>query len=139
MAETKSRQKASSFANQWKKPALFIGTGLFSIGLLTNPFIATSNAQEKSVKPGTASEDHPQAAAISRDEMMNASVDGWSDRLVREGGTLQQWMKLVRYYGVLGQDKKALAALEKAKVALKDDPQAIRRLVRFAKLIGIKP
>lgn len=130
MAETVSGRIASSFKNRWKKPAPLVGASLFSITLVMNAFVATAVAQEKQA--------NPQAGAMSRDVMLNSSVDSWADRLVKEGGTLQEWMKLVRYYGVLGKDKKALAALEKAKVALKDDPQAIRRLVRFAKLVGIK-
>lgn len=138
MAKSVSSRIASSLEKQSKKPALMVRASLFTIGLAMNAFIATADAQDKAAKPGTASEDHSQAGAISRDVMLNTSVDSWADRLVREGGTLQEWMKLVRYYGVLGKDKKALAALEKAKIALKDDPQAIRRLVRFSKLVGIK-
>lgn len=139
MTGTGFRLKSTNFANQWKKPAVLISAGLFSFGLLTGEFIATADAQEKSAAPDAYNQANPQAGAISRDKMLNQSVDSWSERLRQEGGTLQEWMQLVRYYGVLGQDKKALAALATAKEALKDDPQAVRRLIRFAKMVGIKP
>lgn len=88
--------------------------------------------------PKSSGEGAEKSTPVTRDAMLNSNADRFALRLEKDGGSLQDWMKLVRLYGVLGKYQKALRALARAKQDLKDDPRAIRRLDRFAKLVGLK-
>jgi len=135
----KPRQKTSGFADQLKHRVVLIGVGLFSIGLLTSALIVKAEAQGTSAKPDAYDKKSSgQSTAMSRDAMLNSNVNSFADRLHKNGGSLEEWMKLVRFYGVLGKNQKALQALASAKKDLQDNPQAIRRLNRFAKLVGLR-
>ncbi len=117
-----------------KVPAISIDAVIFTTIFLVGLLVANVQAQQTSETPDKYDND----GAVSRDAMMNASVDSFSERLHKNGGSLQEWMKLVRYYGVLGKNKKALKALADAKKDLRKNPQAVRRLNRFGKMLGLK-
>ncbi|MCJ2033298.1 c-type cytochrome biogenesis protein CcmI, partial [Methylobacterium sp. J-068] len=51
----------------------------------------------------------------SRDGAIRAMVDSLDRRLADRGGTLEDWLRLVRSYGVLKERDKANAALERAR------------------------
>ena len=57
-------------------------------------------------------------------------VDGLDRRLAARGGTAQEWARLVRAYGVLGEPARAEGALARARDALAADRPALAQLDR---------
>ncbi|KQP88510.1 MULTISPECIES: c-type cytochrome biogenesis protein CcmI [unclassified Methylobacterium] len=90
-----------------------------------------------------ASPDSDRAAALqalppaSRDGAIRAMVDSLDKRLADRGGTLEDWLRLVRSYGVLKETDKAAAALERARKALADEPEAKNHLDEMAREIAL--
>ncbi len=138
MIKTVAWPAAFDFPKRLKKATLLIGISLFSIGLITTSFIDGAVAQDASKKSNTYNNDSPSSSTMSRGAMVNANVDSFAERLHKNGGTLKEWMKLVRFYKILGKNDKALEALADAKKNLQANPQAIKRLDRFAKFMGLK-
>ncbi len=64
--------------------------------------------------------------------MINEMVFTLSERLKTEGGTYEEWLKLVRSYRVLGKDEQAFEILKKAKRYFKDQPDVLKKLQRIA-------
>jgi cytochrome c-type biogenesis protein CcmI len=94
--------------------------------------------------PGPAKTPEAGAAAAlqalppaSRDGAIRAMVDSLDKRLADRGGTLEDWLRLVRSYGVLQERDKAKDALERARKALGDDPEAKTRLDAIAAEAGL--
>ncbi|KQU34052.1 cytochrome C [Methylobacterium sp. Leaf94] len=73
----------------------------------------------------------------SRDGAIRAMVDSLDKRLADRGGSLEDWLRLVRSYGVLQERDKAKDALERARKALGDDPEAKTRLDAIAAEAGL--
>jgi cytochrome c-type biogenesis protein CcmH/NrfG len=73
----------------------------------------------------------------SRDGAIRAMVDSLDKRLADRGGSLEDWLRLVRSYGVLQERDKAKDALERARKALADDPEAKPRLDAIAAEAGL--
>jgi cytochrome c-type biogenesis protein CcmH len=73
----------------------------------------------------------PQAAAI------RGMVEGLAARLKRQGGSAEDWAKLVRSYVVLGESDKARAALAAARAALPDQA-AQATLAQVARASGLE-
>ena len=60
--------------------------------------------------PGPSAEDIEAAqemTAEDREEMIRGMVAGLSDRLATEGGTAEEWARLIGAYGVLGETDQA--------------------------------
>ena len=66
-------------------------------------------------------------------------VDGLDQRLAKQGGTVEEWLRLVRSRSVLGERDKAIAALERARSALGSDGAALERLDAQAKELALTP
>ncbi|MFY9292995.1 MAG: c-type cytochrome biogenesis protein CcmI, partial [Methylorubrum rhodinum] len=49
-------------------------------------------------------------------------------RLAAKGGSPDEWMRLVRSYGVLGDRAAAVQALDRGRMALAANPGAVERL-----------
>jgi cytochrome c-type biogenesis protein CcmH len=60
-----------------------------------------------------------------------------SGRLATEGGTVQEWARLVKAYGVLGETDKARDALETARETFADDSAALATLQGIAESAGV--
>ncbi len=133
MTERASRRGPVGIAHQFAALILLLGLGVFGVAFIAAATFENAEAQ------GTSAGESDQSSALSRDEWLNKNVNAFADRLYQNGGTLDEWMKLVQYYGVLGKNEKALQALAHAKEDLKDDRQAVRRLNRFARMVGLKP
>lgn len=136
MAGTDSLSMTSGRARALRRAGLVIGGGILAAGLLAAGPSSVAWAEEQS--DAVQNEGQAKSTPITRDRMLNENVDGYAEKLRKEGGTFKQWMKLVQYYGVLGKTEKALEALAQGKEDLKDDPRAVRRLDRFAKMVGLK-
>jgi len=126
MAGTNSLKMISSLDGAPRRVGLVIGAGIVAAGLLAAGSSLPAWAEEQA-----------KSTPITRDKMLNDNVDGYAEKLRKKGGTFKEWMKLVQYYGVLGKTEKALEALALGKEDLKDDPRAVRRLERFAKMVGL--
>ncbi len=106
--------------------------------------VKTAKATEKP-KPDTANRG-PSAEDVKAASQMNASdrtamiqnmVSGLDERLSESGGSVEEWMKLIRAYNVLGKKDMALAALKKAKENLKENNDALSKLNAFARQMGL--
>src|SRR6478752_4610072 len=74
--------------------------------------------------PSAASELAPE----QRQAMIQGMVERLSERLHRDGGDVEGWLRLVRSYMVLGQPDKARAAVVDARRALAGDAVKLQRL-----------
>lgn len=64
-------------------------------------------------------------------------VEGLDRRLTSQGGTVDEWLRLMRSYRALGERDKALAALKRARAALSQDSEASEKLEAQARELGL--
>ncbi|WP_336487279.1 c-type cytochrome biogenesis protein CcmI [Methylobacterium nigriterrae] len=98
--------------------------------LKKEPVPEAAGASDRTAEPGAAPSADPNAA-------IRAMVDGLDQRLQKQGGSVDEWLRLVRSRSVLGERDKALAALERARSALGADGHALERLDAQAKELGL--
>ena len=90
---------------------------------------------------GPTRDDVAAAADLSpaeRMEMVRGMVDRLSDRLATEGGTAQEWARLISSLGVLGERGRANRIWTEAREVFADDPnglQLIRQAAQGAEII----
>lgn len=93
---------------------------------------------------GSGAPQGPQAAAIAgmapeaRNEAIRGMVAGLAQRLAEQGGSVDEWTRLVRAWSVLGEKDKARAALADARKALNSDETAKPRLDAIAREFGLE-
>ncbi|UYV38777.1 c-type cytochrome biogenesis protein CcmI [Rhodobacteraceae bacterium D3-12] len=90
--------------------------------------------------PGPSAEDVKNAAELSaaeRKEMIKGMVANLSDRLQSDGGTANEWARLITSHATLGDMPAAKEALTLAKAALADDPAALETIRAAAKSAGL--
>ena len=75
--------------------------------------------------------------AEQRADMARGMVQRLADRLHSGGGTVDEWLRLVQAYVVLGDRDKAKGAVADAKHALADHPDAIKQLDELAKQLSL--
>ncbi len=68
-----------------------------------------------------------------RQAMIEGMVAGLADRLAREGGPAEDWARLIRAYGVLGETARASAVWNEAQAVFGDDPSALSLLREAAR------
>ncbi len=76
-------------------------------------------------------------SAEDRDEMIRGMVAGLSDRLATEGGTAEDWARLIRAYGVLGEQSAASAIWTEAEVHFQDRPDELAMIHAAARDAGV--
>ena len=64
-------------------------------------------------------------------EMINEMVFTLSKRLKTEGGTYEEWLKLIRSYQVLGKPEQAFEILKKAKRYFEEQPDVLKKFQRI--------
>lgn len=88
----------------------------------------------------------PDAAAMAaaadmsdeeRQAMIRTMVEGLEARLLSDGGTAEEWSRLVTSLGVLGDSDRAQSAYEKALAAFVGKPEDLATLQAAARQIGI--
>lgn len=90
--------------------------------------------------PGPSAADMEAVAALpaaERAKVIEGMVAGLAERLSRDGGSLDEWVRLARAYGVLGRRDEARAALVKAKAAFPGDPAAQQRIDETAAALDL--
>ena len=91
--------------------------------------------------PGPTAEDIENASQMNdeeRQEMIKGMVSRLSERLSTEGGSPNEWARLINAYGVLGDFQNAQSAWEEAKNIFKGEASALEKLGAAAMNIGLK-
>ena len=72
---------------------------------------------------------------LSEDEldMIYGMVSNLNDRIENEGGSFDDWFKLIRSYLVLGENELAIERFNKAKDIFKEDNESITQLENLIK------
>jgi cytochrome c-type biogenesis protein CcmH len=96
------------------------------------PAVAQRIAELRGLSIGTASQPADVSTQIpaGQRDMIEGMVAGLASRLDAQGGTLDEWTRLIRSYAVLGHRDEARAALAKAKAALPADADKLDTLAR---------
>lgn len=104
-------------------------------GVFNAPDLSTAPAA-----PGPSQADMEAAAEMTaeeRQEMIRGMVDGLSDRLATEGGSPQEWARLISALGVLGETERASAIRDEALTKFADNPEALEMIASAARRAGI--
>lgn len=103
---------------------------------------------EPPAAPMAAGAPGPDAAAMAaaadmtdaeRAEMVAGMVGQLDARLTADGGSPEEWARLVSSYAVMGKPEEARGALDRARTALKDQPEAVKIVEAAATDAGITP
>lgn len=90
--------------------------------------------------PGPSRADVDAAAGMSADDrqaMIEGMVAQLAARLDDTGGDIEEWLRLIRAYQVLGRTDEAKGAAERATEAFADDPEAQARIRSIEDEIGL--
>lgn len=89
---------------------------------------------------GPSAEDMAAASEMSeadRAEMIRGMVGGLEERLLAEGGPVEDWVKLITSLGVLGEAERAKAAYQAAQAAFEGKPGELAALKAAADQAGV--
>ena len=75
--------------------------------------------------------------AGDRQTMISGMVSGLAERLKADGGTPEEWNRLIRAYVVLGERQKAETALTDAQAAYADKPEQLSLIKDAASQLGL--
>ena len=98
------------------------------------------NAPDLSTAPGPSQEDMAAAAELSpeeRQQMIQGMVDQLSDRLATEGGSPEEWARLIAALGVLGQGQRAIDIRDEAMEVFAGNSEALQIIDAAALQAGI--
>jgi cytochrome c-type biogenesis protein CcmH len=99
---------------------------------------ALARVTAESAPPGTKAAAAAGAAGDAQNsEMVRRMVQRLADRLHTSGGGVDEWLRLVQAYIVLGDRDKAKGAVADAKRALSDHPDEIKRIDDLVKGLGL--
>ncbi|MBD8893476.1 c-type cytochrome biogenesis protein CcmI [Roseibium litorale] len=90
--------------------------------------------------PGPSAADVSAAQSMSADDrtaMIRGMVENLAGRLADGGGTVDEWLRLIRAYMVLGEKGKAEEALTTARQNLADNAEALSQINAFARDAGL--
>ncbi len=90
--------------------------------------------------PGPSQEDVEAASDLTpeeRDQMVRGMVDGLAERLATDGGTPEDWARLIRALGVLQELDRAGAIWTEAQTVFADAPEALDQIRTAAQLAGV--
>jgi len=88
-------------------------------------------------EPQPATAEAPTADSPDQAAMIEGMVSRLADRLAANGGSVDEWSRLIRAYTVLHQADKAKAALADARKALAPDANAVASLDALARDLGL--
>src|SRR5271169_145700 len=104
-------------------------------------FVRAALARVTTVPGSTAAPSPGEVAAgendTQRSEMVRGMVRRLADRLHSDGGNVDEWLRLVQAYVVLGDRDKAKGAVADAKRALANHPDEIKRIDDLVKGLGL--
>jgi cytochrome c-type biogenesis protein CcmH len=94
-------------------------------------------ASLKGVPPPQSAADAPALGTDEQSAMIEGMVGRLANRLASNGGSVDEWSRLIRAYTVLHEAGKAKAALADARKALAPDPHAVVSLDALARDLGL--
>ncbi len=100
----------------------------------------SGTASAAGVAKGPSQEDVAAARGMSsqdRSAMIAQMVAGLAERLSNEGGSIEEWNRLVRSYIVLGRKQEAVKTLADARGAFAEDPKSLASLDELANSLGL--
>ncbi|MEJ8473976.1 c-type cytochrome biogenesis protein CcmI [Roseibium algae] len=100
-----------------------------------------AKTSEPTMAPGPSTEDIAAAQDMTvqdRMAMISGMVQGLAARLESEGGSAEEWQRLIRAYAVMGRGEKASEALTQAREAFADDAPALAQINEMAEEAGIE-
>lgn len=77
-------------------------------------------------------------AGDAQTKLIEQMVSGLDKRLREEGGSVEEWQRLIRSYVVLGRTDDATGVLRRALAAFPDNEAASKTLAAFGKSLGLK-
>jgi cytochrome c-type biogenesis protein CcmH len=86
---------------------------------------------------GPSAANPPALGSPEQQAMIEGMVSRLADRLATNGGSIDEWSRLIRAYTVLHQDDKAKAALLEARKALAPNAGAVASLDALAHDLGL--
>jgi cytochrome c-type biogenesis protein CcmH len=107
------------------------------------PSVAAADT-DTSVGPTAVGPTADQVAAAAdmspedRAQMVRAMVDRLAQRLTKDGTDVENWLRLIRAYAVLGERDKALGAAARARQALAGADDKVRRIDELLKGLGLE-
>ncbi|MGI9479192.1 MAG: c-type cytochrome biogenesis protein CcmI [Hyphomicrobiaceae bacterium] len=104
-------------------------------GKATAPSALPEAGKVPSPPPGMAAA----MPAKERAAMIEQMVAGLDQRLKENGGSVQEWQRLIRAYWVLGRREQSAGALARAKKQYAGDGAAGKKLDAFARELGMSP
>lgn len=96
---------------------------------------------EAALPPGPSRADMADAAGMTAEQrggMVRGMVAGLQSRLDAGGGGIDEWLRLVRSYAVLGDPDKAKGAADRARRSYAADPEALARIDALAASLGLR-
>ena len=99
--------------------------------------VKTRLASLKGESPPQATAAASAAVPESQKAMIEGMVNQLASRLASNGGSVDEWARLIRAYAVLHEADKAKAALADARKALAPDPNAVASLDALAHALGL--
>ncbi|MGJ8604967.1 MAG: c-type cytochrome biogenesis protein CcmI [Marivita sp.] len=90
--------------------------------------------------PGPSAEDMDAAGEMTQEdrlEMIRGMVSQLSDRLATEGGSPEEWARLISSLGVLGDEAQAIAVWNNAQEVFADNPRALEVVRDGARAAGL--
>lgn len=139
-------EKAHAFDRSHPKPRFYLARAAEQDGSREraraeyNALLASSPADAPwvpVVREHLARLDGASAPAAPDREAILGMVQGLADRLDAQGGSAEEWARLLRSYAVLGRPDKAKEALSKARQALAQDQGAVQRVEAMARDLKI--
>ncbi|MDE4133240.1 c-type cytochrome biogenesis protein CcmI [Phaeobacter sp. QD34_3] len=112
----------------------------FRAGVEYQPITPQGKPPLAGALPGPDAADVENAAAMSdedRAEMVRGMVARLSDRLATEGGTVQEWARLIGALGVLGDTEQARAIYQEAQQTFTGDSAALELITAAARQAGV--
>ncbi len=100
----------------------------------------SGTASAAGVAKGPSQEEVAAARGMSsqdRSAMIAQMVAGLAERLSNEGGSIEEWKRLVRSYIVLGRKQEAVKTLADARGAFAEDPKSLASLDELANSLGL--
>lgn len=107
----------------------------FRAGVFNPPSLSAQTAA-----PGPTQDDMQAAADLSpeeRQEMIRGMVNNLSDRLASEGGSPEEWARLIAALGVLGETVRATAIRDEALTVFAEDAPALQMIKAAAQRAGL--
>ncbi|KUJ80680.1 cytochrome C [Ruegeria marisrubri] len=76
-------------------------------------------------------------SAEDREQMIRGMVDGLAERLAAEGGSAEEWARLINALGVLGETERATAILAEAEAVFAGNTEALELIGNAARQAGL--